>query len=287
MENKTNKTSKTHKKLGIALLISIICLAGISVYATHWEEIAAIDWKQKWEQWQAQRQEQKQEQAQEERTFECRITGMSRHFPALMKVADTQDSLLAVPLISQQESGYQTGCELVSAAMVLNYYGIEVTPQDVYTVIDKPEADGAVGTEGATPDKYFIGDPTSTHGYGCYVAPLVEAMNRLFGEEWNAVNVSDFDLDDLEKNYLEQGIPVIIWATINMSEPQNGASWTAEDGTSFQWIAGEHCLVLVGADEQYYYFNDPNHEGEVIGYEKDVVRERYEQLGKQAIIVSR
>ena len=44
---------------------------------------------------------------------------------------------------------------------------------------------------------------------------------------------------------------------------------------------------MVGADEHYYYFNDPDCEGEVVGYERSVVEQRYEQLGRQALILSR
>ena len=101
------------------------------------------------------------------------------------------------------------------------------------------------------------------------------------------MDITGTDLEIIEKNYIEQDIPVIIWATIHMSEPREGDSWKLADGSTFRWIAGEHCLVLVGADDNYYYFNDPDHSGEAIGYEKELVRQRYEQLGEQAIIISR
>lgn len=297
MEKNKKKISKIQKKLGIILGISVIFLFGISAYALHWEEIAAVDWnaqteavKEKtvgwWEQirgkWNTDDAEEK-----EALTYGWNIAYMSHQFPALMKVATSQDAWISVPLISQEEVGYQTGCELVSAAMLLNYYGIDVTPEDVYSVIQKSSAEDTDTVYGPDPNVCFIGDPTTTYAFGCYALPLIDAMNQLLDEEWQAVNVSDSDLEDLEKNYLNQGIPIIIWATIHMSEPQKGDSWLLSDGTKFQWIAGEHCLVLVGADEEYYYFNDPNHAGEVVGYERAVVRERYEQLGKQAVIISR
>lgn len=297
MENHKKKLSKTHKKLGIILAVSVLLLLGITVYALHWEELAAVSFeerveavKEKVSEWSEQRgaghdsaatEDEKQEE------FECEIAYMSRQFPALMKIADAQEDWIAVPLISQEEVGYQTGCELVSAAMVLNYYGIEASPEDVYAVIKKTADREGNASYGEDPDVYFIGDPRTSHAFGCYVHPLTDAMNQLLGEDWQAVNVSDSELEYLVENYLEQGIPIIIWATINMSNPQEGDSWMLSDGRMFQWIAGEHCLVMVGSDEEYYYFNDPNHAGEVIGYEKALVQERYEQLGKQAIIISR
>jgi uncharacterized protein YvpB len=262
--------------------VSIVCLIGISYYSLHWEDISSGEWREEM------REAKKEVNRQKEVTvYTCSVAYMSHQFPALMKVTDMQEDFIAVPLIAQTDVGYQTGCELVSAAMVLQYYDSDAAPADVYTAIEVYSEDGSAGTTDRNPNTCFIGDPESTHGYGCYAPPLVTAMNQLLDAEWQAVNVSDFDLDFLEQTYIKQGIPVIIWATINMSEPKEGESWTLESGETIQWIAGEHCLVMVGADDAYYYFNDPNHKGDVIGYEKEVVQNRYEQLGRQAIVVSR
>lgn len=279
-------TPKKLKTLSLALLISAICLIGITLYAGNWEYIAQIDWKEKLLQ---------TSESVKERilpgpeVIECgyEAVDMSHSIPVLMTTRQEGEGVIDVPLISQEECGYQTGCELVSGAMVLNYYGQEVTPQDLYEVIPKTlSLQNADGT-GADPRQVFIGDPQAIGGYGCYADPLVYAMNQLFEEEWHAVNISGTSLTKLEEGYLAKGTPVIIWTTIHMMEPGQGNRWTLADGTEFQWIAGEHCLVLVGADENYYYFNDPNRAGEVVGYERTTVEERYRQLGRQAIIVSR
>ena len=56
-----------------------------------------------------------------------------------------------------------------------------------------------------------------------------------------------------------------------------------EDGSLFQWIGREHCLVLTGYDNQYYYFNDPL-SGKV-KYAKSLVETRFSQLGKQSLVI--
>lgn len=272
---KKKKQVKNIKPLLIVLFISIFCLIGIFIYAQNWEQISQVDWKEKF--------------FPQPETLEAyyEITNMSRSMPVLMKTAEENVEVIPVPLISQKACGYRTGCELVSGTMVLNYYGQEVTPQDVYEVIAKvPSPINAEGI-GMDPRLYFIGNPEGTDGYGCYAEPLLEAMNELFHGERHVVNISGTELADIEEIYLNQGTPVILWATIHMTEPEQGNVWRLENGTDFQWIAGEHCLVLVGADENYYYFNDPDHEGEVVGYERTIVEQRYQQLGSQAIIVSR
>lgn len=293
-----NDNHKVNNKLAVALGVSVVCCLLIILYAANWQEIAAVNWNAGIETrlnmiagWVQIREFEKEEarnsRKEEQILYTPEIAMMSHDFPALMKVAGGDTELLEVPLISQSDVGYQTGCELVSAAMLLQYYGMEISPRDLYEVIDKRSSYMVNDKYGVHPNEFFIGDPVSVRAFGCYASPLVRAMNRLMDESWLTVNVSGSELDFLTETYLEQGEPVIIWATINMAEPQEGVSWPLENGTEFSWIAGEHCLVLVGMDQDYYYFNDPNHAGEVVGYEKEIVKDRFEALGKQAVIVSR
>ena len=43
-------------------------------------------------------------------------------------------------------------------------------------------------------------------------------------------------------------------------------------------------MVLKGYDSKYYYFLDPMDKNEAT-YEKKLVEKRYEELGKQAIVI--
>ena len=56
-------------------------------------------------------------------------------------------------------------------------------------------------------------------------------------------------------------------------------------GEDFQWISREHCLVLLGADDSCYYFNDPYQSHGRIAYDREVVEQRYRELGRQSVIV--
>lgn len=280
---------RTVTKLIVILAVSIVALIGIWVYAAHWEEVSRIDWTAKRQQL-SERLVSIRERMTMDRQSEVawqQPETMSHEIPVLSINATTAE-VLAVPLLNQTENNYKTGCELVSGAMLMQYYGIDCTPQQIYQEIAKVSAPVGADGIGYSPQAYFIGQPERPDGYGCYAIPLMNAMNTVLQqEEWNAVNISGTDLEDIVNTYLEKDVPIVIWATIRMSEPKQGNQWTLEDGSQFQWIAGEHCLVLVGADEHYYYFNDPDCEGEVVGYERSVVEQRYEQLGRQALILSR
>lgn len=197
--------------------------------------------------------------------------------------------LLDVPYLSQ-EGEYPTACEIVSAVMVLSYYGYNVSIDDF---IDNylPQADIFVDTEtdlltSTSPTQAFIGNPKSSGGYGCYAPVIVSALNDLVGNTALAIDTTDTDIDILVDNYVKRNIPVLLWASIDLAPTSVGDSWILKDtGEWFTWTAGEHCMVLVGADQNYYYFNDPYNSNGIVKYHKKLVTKRWEELGKQSVVL--
>ena len=95
------------------------------------------------------------------------------------------------------------------------------------------------------------------------------------------------------EDYTAKGIPVMVWATTDMQEPYVFNTWTVdyvdEDaqaamGEKVSWYMHEHCLVLIGYDENEYYFADSS-AGAVSHFDKELVKQRYEQLFSQSIVV--
>ncbi|MBQ0111311.1 MAG: C39 family peptidase, partial [Oscillospiraceae bacterium] len=117
--------------------------------------------------------------------------------------------------------------------------------------------------------------------YGCMASVIEKACEKAGATVKNTTGTS---LADLCSDYIDKKRPVLVWATVNMSEKQNGNVWYLADGTRFVWPKHEHCLLLVGYDDQNYYFNDPM-EGATVKYEKSVVEQRYAELGKQSLSV--
>jgi uncharacterized protein YvpB len=195
--------------------------------------------------------------------------------------------VLDVPYVSQKDS-YATGCELVSATMVLKYYGYNVSVQDVVAKTPFEELKQENGKlTGPHPSEVFIGDPTSENGFGCYAPVVAQVMNSVIQQDGSkrAVDITGMDFDALLP-YIRKGDPVLVWATMNMTPSYAGKSWVLKKtGKKFVWPAREHCLVLVGYDQNQYYFNDPYESNGLIGYEKELVRLRYDELGRQAVVV--
>lgn len=199
-----------------------------------------------------------------------------------------------VPLIGQ--SKLPTGCETCSATMLLKHYGYnisETTFADKY-LVKKPFGYSNGSYTGPDPNCAFVGTPYSSNSYGAYAPIMVKCMNKYLSDKsYKAVEISGKSLEYLSGKYVAQGQPIMIWATINMLPSFKTTTWrvnyTDENakyklGSYYTWIAREHCLVMTGYDNYYYYFNDPWTNART-RYSKSLVNTRYNELGKQAVVM--
>ena len=69
-----------------------------------------------------------------------------------------------------------------------------------------------------------------------------------------------------------------------MAEPYYSSIWHLEGGGTYTWLANEHCLVLMGYDNENYYFSDP-YKGAVVKYKKALCQSRYQAFGQQALAI--
>lgn len=212
----------------------------------------------------------------------------SRTTSTAMPSTAADKTILPVPVIAQFPD-FPTGCESVSAVMALRYYGYSLTVDEfVDKYLQKDNRfwwkNGVL--HGPDPYRYFVGDPTTENSYGC-MAPVIEkALTTYFGSDERVVNTTGASLSSLCSDYIDKGIPVLIWATIGMIETGAGQSWELDDGSTFTWPKNEHCMVLIGYDDTRYYFNDP-YRGMVKSYSRSLCEARYKDLGKQSIAVTK
>ncbi len=195
--------------------------------------------------------------------------------------------LLSVPYLNQ--NAWPTGCEATSTTMVLRYYGVPASIKQVVNAMPKGNLYYYQGRlYGPHPDEAFIGSPSSYSGYGCYAGTIEYTMESLLPEGKAAKAVRGLSMSKVEK-YLDNGQPVIFWASMYMGSTYKTSSWyVTGTNKTYTWTANEHCLVLVGYDDNYYYFNDPmqpNNNGGLVKWEKSLVERRYNELGKQIVVV--
>ncbi len=210
-------------------------------------------------------------------------TEQNESLPQTEQIAET---ILEVPALCQYPT-LPTGCEAVAAAMVLQYYGERVSAEEFARTWlecsrDFYSWDGM--NFGPDPNLVFAGDPFSANSYGCFAGAITSAINRE-SKICVAKTIQGLSLPELCAEYIDNGKPLLVWATMSMKQSSPGNSWYLKNREKFTWIAGEHCLVLVGYNEGYYFFNDPM-SGSTVAYQKHIVEARFEELSQQAVCVS-
>ena len=197
--------------------------------------------------------------------------------------SDPGAKLVEVPYLNQLDVVF--GCEAVSATMVLQFYGCDITWKeftDVYLIKKPWRVDENGKRFGPDPFAAYPGDPYKdsgpNSGYGCYAPCLAKSLNKVLPQE----------------KYVDVGEPVIVWATMDMRPSRLTSSWEIDYvdenspyrlGDTHTWNGNEHCLVLVGYDETRYFFNDPYKNHGLIGYDRALVEARFHEQGSQSVVV--
>lgn len=231
--------------------------------------------------------------------------------------------LIKVPYIDQTKE-WPTGCESVSATMFLQYLGFKISvKQFVEQYLEKePLFEKGGQLYGPDPRKVFVGNPADESSMGCYAPVIKRALEKVFGHSdrscgegsvsrktcgqsrefegtsemptgnsravWEVLDLTGVSMEMLLQDYIDCDIPVIFWASIDLQETYMGPEWTLTDsGKIFVWRSNEHCMLLVGYDEENYYFNDPWHNHGTVGYERKLVERRHAEQYQMAVSVRR
>lgn len=213
--------------------------------------------------------------------------------------------IINVPYIDQTEE-WPTGCESVSAVMLLQFLGIDIMVNEFIEkyLEKKPFSEKDGKTYGPDPRKYFAGSPYDTESMGCYAPVIEKTLNKVFlavadgtqntdesmlmKEEYHAKNITGMPMEEILCKYIDHDMPVVFWACIDLKEAIIGPEWILDDtGEVFTWKSNEHCMLLVGYDENYYYFNDPWHNHGIIGYEKELVEKCHKEQYEMTVAVER
>lgn len=200
-------------------------------------------------------------------------------------------SSMKVPFVNQFPL-YPTGCEAASCAQLLNYYGYDVSLDEMIDAIPRKNIKKKNGKRyGPDINKYFVGDPKGEYtsknpGYGAFSPCVTKALQKVIDEKegkHTAVNISGCSFKTL-LSHISEGRPAIIWATYNMIVPQTVNSWyISGTGEYFEYPRGTHVMVLTGFSDNSVTVTDP------IGGKKTfkikTFKKRWKLLNKQAIIL--
>ncbi len=202
----------------------------------------------------------------------------------------SQSHYISVPDINQLPE-LPTGCEVTSLTMVLNYLGIDIDKVEIarnYLEKDELFRDENDVLKGPDFRYVFTGDPENDYSFGCMAPCISDTAQKIFDDtksEFTASDITGTSFYDLFY-YIKNDIPVIIWITLGLVEPEYITSWITYDGKEVTWPTNEHCAVLTGYNytNNTVEINDPIYG--VIWLKMEDVKERYDHIGQNAVIIS-
>ncbi len=194
-------------------------------------------------------------------------------------------SCLSVPFLGQGQ-GLPTGCESVSAVMLLRFLGLDMDPE-TFVRAHLPCApfyrDPAGLWHGPDPRRAFVGDPHDPEALGCYAPVMVQALTCA-APGFRAVDESGTELERLCLRYVERGLPLLLWCSIGLRPTVNGPWYLLEpEGRPFMWISNEHCVLLAGRDDTHYFCYDPWQDRGLVSCPRRLLWQRHRELGMQAV----
>ena len=201
-----------------------------------------------------------------------------------------QAKQLSVNCILQNDSpSLPTGCEATALTIALQYDGFSAEKTDIAKTYLPKMLFYTLNNiyYGADFQYVFPGDPMTSYGYGCYAPAIVATANAYFTAQKNASyaeNLSGTSFEDLFP-YIAAGRPVVFWGTMGMRAPETGGSWTTPEGDTATWVSHEHCLVLTGYDKNAGTVSVADPLRGNVTYDLNLVAQRYNQMGKQAVII--
>ena len=180
-----------------------------------------------------------------------------------------------------QYPNYPNGCESVALYILLQYYDVDVTVEEIVEALPKGSSPHRVNgvLYAGNPLREFVGDPRLYTGYGVYDLPIEDVANQ-FKE--GIINFTGASLDEVLET-VSNDHPVQVWVSINLEDTDVCMSWIDEDtGEKVDWICDLHSLVVVGYDYQTIIVSDP-YTGEIEEYDRDQFEKMYELFGRRAL----
>ena len=159
-----------------------------------------------------------------------------------------------------QHPSYPTGCESAALYMLLKYYDVNVTMEQIVQALPKgPLPYYSSGTlYGANPETEFVGDPHSSYSYGVFNEPLAKTAAKF---KSGVKTKKGSSIDEIIA-LLKTGKPVVAWYTTTPGKDiyYNDSWYDYKTGKLIRWPAGEHAVVVCGFNiaSKTLTYRDPN-----------------------------
>lgn len=218
-------------------------------------------------------------------------------------IHESTDSFFWVEIFIEREANYidvpivmqypelPNGCEITSLTAILNFYGMDVSKT---TMADRYLPKGTFSIQegkkfGPNPHIAYAGNPRDLNdGWYAFATPIVNAAKDVIVRNKKnlfAENVSGSTREEI-LSHIDQGIPVIVWVTRDLSPPIKLRGWYTEGTNKFHSsFTNLHTVVLNGWEDGKVHIMNPLKGQQIIS--EDVFFDSYEALESQAIIITK
>lgn len=195
----------------------------------------------------------------------------------------TEDNLsfLALRYTYDQRDKYPTGCESVALHILLRYYDVDAPMKTIVERLPKAKKPwyGEDGVRyGYDPEEYFIGNPTSTSGYGVFNGPIAQVAETF---KPGVISRTGMDFSEVIE-LIDQGKAVMVWSSVNLKIPYVSQTWQTPEGKTIEWLRHEHAVVVVGYDSEHIIISDP-HNGTIRNMDRARFIKVYNIMGQRAV----
>ena len=192
-----------------------------------------------------------------------------------------QEQKLNVPLENQMPD-LPNGCEVTSLSMLMNYYGIKVSKNELAETIQHVDSFTDGGKYRGNPHHGFVGHMTIANAGWCvYNEPLYNVARKYTS---HIENITGSDFLSLLK-LVSTGHPVMIITTTTFNKVNNMQTWDTNTG-KVNVTPSSHACVITGYSKpkKVVYVNNP------YGYKNQPVNWKnlqasYNQQGRQALYI--
>ena len=192
-----------------------------------------------------------------------------------------QEQKLNVPLENQMPD-LPNGCEVTSLSMLMNYYGIKVSKNELAETIQHVDSFTDGGKYRGNPHQGFVGHMTIANAGWCVYHEPLSHVARKATSHIEHITGSDFlRLLKLVSN----GHPVMIITTTTFNKVNNMQTWDTNTG-KVNVTPSSHACVITGSSKpkKVVYVNNPD------GYKNQPVNWKnlqasYNQQGRQALYI--
>ena len=192
-----------------------------------------------------------------------------------------QEQKLNVPLENQMPD-LPNGCEVTSLSMLMNYYGIKVSKNELAETIQHVDSFTDGGKYRGNPHQGFVGHMTIANAGWCvYNEPLYNVAGKYTS---HIENITGSDFLSLLK-LVSTGHPVMIITTTTFNKVNNMQTWDTNTG-KVNVTPSSHACVITGYSKpkKVVYVNNP------YGYKNQPVNWKnlqasYNQQGRQALYI--